>query len=182
MTQGAYTTRRIFKSAVTSQNVIRELLQILFLTESINPSEELWFISPWISDVTLLDNRSGNFDSVNPDWRGREIRLSEFTLQLLTLGTRVIIVTRSDDHNRTFLDKLGVLARESAVDDLLELIVRDNLHTKGILSDSSLLLGSMNLTYNGMELNDEFVEYNTDRESIAKARLAFNYYRQDNAP
>ena len=182
MTQVAYTTRRIFKSAVTSQNVIRELLQIIFLAEIINPSEELWFISPWISDVTLLDNRSGNFDSVNPDWRGREIRLSDLTVHLLTLGTRVIIVTRGDDHNRAFLDKLGELARESAIDDLLDLIVRDKLHTKGILSDSSLLLGSMNLTYNGMELNDEFVEYNTDRESIATARLAFDPYLQENTP
>ena len=181
MTQGVYTTRRIFKSTVTSQNIIRELLQIIFLSEIINPSEELWFISPWISDVTLLDNRSGNFDSVNPDWRGREIRLSDLTLHLLTLGTRIIIVTRGDEHNEVFLDKLRDKACEAAIDGLLDLITRDNLHTKGILSDASLLLGSMNLTYNGLELNDEFVEYDTARDSITKARLAFDNYRQENS-
>ena len=178
MSDSIYSSRRIFKSAVTSQNVIRELLQIMFLAELLDPSEEIWFVSPWISDVVLLDNRTGGFDSINPDWRGRVIRLSDITVQLLSRGSRIVVVTRSDEHNRNFLDKLGEFARESAVDDGLSLIIRDNLHTKGILSQEGVLLGSMNITYNGMELNDEFVEYDTERESIAKARLAFEMYHE----
>lgn len=176
MKDSIYSSRRIFKSAVTSQNVIRELLQMMFLAELLDPSEEIWFVSPWISDIILLDNRTGGFDSINPDWRGREIRLSDITVQLLSRGSRIFIVTRNDDHNHNFLGKLEEFARESAVDDGLNLIVRDSLHTKGILSKEGVLLGSMNITYNGMELNDEFVEYDTDRESIAKARLAFEMY------
>ena len=106
------------------------------------------------------------------------IRLSDITVQLLSRGSRIVIVTRSDEHNRNFLDKLGEIARESAVDNSLSLIVRDSLHTKGILTKEGVLLGSMNITYNGMELNDEFVEYDTERESIAKARLAFEMYHE----
>lgn len=181
MNNNGYRNRRIFKSAVTSQNVIRELLQMIFLAELLEPSGEIWFVSPWISDVILLDNRSGGFDSINPDWRGREIRLSDITVHLLSRGSHIIVVTRGDEHNRNYLDKLRELAHESAVDSSLDLIVRDTLHTKGILSETGVLLGSMNITYNGMELNDEFVEYDTDRESIAKARLAFESYCKENA-
>ena len=166
---------------MTSQNVIRELLQMVFLSELLNPSEEIWFVSPWISDIVLLDNRTGGFDSVNPDWRGREIRLADVAIHLLIGGSRVIVVTRGDDHNRRFLERLEGLAHESTVEGLLEVIVRDILHTKGILSDSSLILGSMNLTYNGMELNDEFLEYDTAKESIASARLAFESYRRESS-
>ena len=174
-----YSSRRIFKSAMTSQKLIHELLQNMFLSELLDTSEEVWFVSPWISDVALLDNRGGSFDSINPDWRGRVVRLTDIAIHLLSRGSRVVIVTRGDEHNRTFLDKLSVMAHESAVDNFIELIVRESLHTKGILLDSGILLGSMNITYNGLELNDEFVEYDVESKSIASARLAFESYRED---
>ncbi len=179
MTDNEYSSRRVFKSSITSQNVIKELLQMYFLSELLNPSEEIWLVSPWVSDIVLLDNRSGRFDAINPDWRGREIRLSDLTVNLLSRGSRLIIVTRSDVHNRKFLTKLKTFARESAVDDGLKVVVNDNLHTKGILGDNSVLLGSMNITYNGMEINDEYLEYDTDRSNIASARLAFGLYLEE---
>ncbi len=37
-----YQTRRIFRSHVTSQDVVRELLQIMFLAELLAPSREVW--------------------------------------------------------------------------------------------------------------------------------------------
>ena len=178
MSGSDYSSRRIFKSTVTSQNVIRELLQIICLAEALEPSGEVWFVSPWISDFVLLDNRSGGFNSVNPQWHGREIRLTDLALQLMTGGTRITVVTRPDGHNRTFLDKMQDVANEAGLGKLLTLIVRDNLHTKGIVSDSGLLLGSMNLTYNGLELNDEYVQYDTVPENIAKARLEFEFYKE----
>ena len=43
------------------------------------------------------------------------------------------------------------------------------------------MLGSMNLTYSGLELNDEIVEYDIDPASLANARLAFaGYHKADN--
>ena len=179
MKDSDYSSRRIFKSTVTSQNVIRELLQIICLAEILEPSNEVWFVSPWISDFILLDNRSGGFDSVNPQWHGREIRLTDLALQLMTGGTRIIVVTRSDGHNRTFLDKMQDMTNEAGLGGLLTQIIRDKLHTKGIVSETGLLLGSMNLTYNGLELNDEYVQYETDPENIAKARLEFEFYKED---
>ena len=69
-----FQTRRIFKSAVTSQNLIRELLQLMLLGELFAPTgERAWFVSPWISNIVLFDNRAGGFGSVNPEWANREI-------------------------------------------------------------------------------------------------------------
>lgn len=177
MNASPYATRRIFKSALTSQDIIRELVQIMCLSELLDPSEEIWFVSPWISDVELLDNRSGGFDAVNPQWRGRQIRLVDLALQMMTAGSRVVIVTRGDEHNRFFLDKLGDRSGEAGLSAFLEVLISEALHTKGILTKAGLLSGSMNLTYSGLELNDESVQYDTAPDVIERARLAFQLYR-----
>lgn len=181
MSTQRYQTRRIFRSAVTSQEVVRELVQVMCLAELQAPSREVWLVSPWISDFVLLDNRSGRFDAINPQWQRREVRLVDFVLQLMTNGTQVIVVTRPDPHNETFLDRITDRAEESGLGDRIQLVCRDALHTKGILTDGGLLLGSMNLTYSGLELNEESVYYETSPEAIAKARVELQAYRSGQA-
>jgi phosphatidylserine/phosphatidylglycerophosphate/cardiolipin synthase-like enzyme len=149
---------------------------MMFLSELLAPSKNIWVVSPWISDVPILDNRSGSFDVMNPEWHRREIRLIDLTLQVLTGGSRVIIVTRPDAHNPAFLDQLSERAEESSLKDNLTLVQREHLHTKGILTDSGLLLGSMNLTFRGFEINDEVIEYDTSSQRIAEARQSFQSY------
>ncbi|MBF0097672.1 MAG: PLD-like domain protein [Magnetococcales bacterium] len=172
-----YKLRRIFKSVGTSRNVVNELITLMFLAELVDPGPEVWIVSPWISDVPLLDNRAGSFNAVNPGWGRREIRLSDVAVQLMLGGNRLIIVTRPDEHNKIFLHRLEDAVAETDLTTALEVIVRDKLHTKGILTRRGLLLGSMNLTYNGLELNDEVVEYDIDPANLADARLAFGGYR-----
>jgi hypothetical protein len=70
-----------------------------------------------------------------------------------------------------------VAGAEAGVDDRLEILLVERLHTKGILTATGLLSGSMNLTYSGVELNDECVVFDTCPEAVAKARLAFRQYR-----
>lgn len=176
MSGAHYNLRRVFKSSSTGPAVIRELLQMMFLSELLAPSKNIWVVSPWISDVPILDNRSGSFDVMNPEWHRREIRLIDLTLQVLTGGSRVIIVTRPDAHNPAFLDQLSERAEESSLKDNLTLVQREHLHTKGILTDSGLLLGSMNLTFRGFEINDEVIEYDTSSQRIAEARQSFQSY------
>jgi phosphatidylserine/phosphatidylglycerophosphate/cardiolipin synthase-like enzyme len=171
-----YSLRRIFKSSTTGPGVIRELLQLMFLAEMLNPSEEIWVVSPWISDVPILDNRAGNFNVMNPEWHRRELRLSDLALQVLTGGSRIIVVARPDEHNLTFLDQLCERAEEASLLNQLTIVKRDHLHTKGILTGAGLLLGSMNLTYRGFELNDEVIEYDTSSQRIAEARQSFVTY------
>lgn len=174
-----YQTRRIFRSSITSQDVVRELIQLMCLAELLSPSPEMWLVSPWISDFALLDNRSGRFDGINPQWQRREIRLVDYALQVMTHGTRTSVVTRPDAHNQAFLSRLSDRALEAGLDDRVQVLLRERLHTKGILTEGGLLLGSMNLTYNGLELNDESIYYETSREAIAKARVEFETYRSE---
>ena len=171
-----YRLRRIFKSSSTGPAVIKELLQLMFLSELLKPSQQLWIVSPWISDVPILDNRAGSFDVMNPEWHRREVRLCDLALQVLTGGSRLTLVTRPDEHNLTFLDQLSERTEEASLQNLLTLVKREHLHTKGILTNAGLLLGSMNLTYNGFELNDEVIEYDTDFQRIAEARQSFRAY------
>lgn len=170
-------TRRIFKSAVTSQNLIRELLQLMLLGEILAPGgDRAWLVSPWISNVVLLDNRAGGFNSVNPEWSGREIRLVEIAVTLMARSTRLGIATSHDSHNDAFIDALASAAEEAGTAEMLTIIQRQHLHTKGVLLKRGLLTGSMNLTYNGLELNDEMVIYDTSPKTLAEARLNFESY------
>lgn len=172
-----FATRRIFKSAVTSQNLIRELLQLMLLGELLAPGgERAWLVSPWISNVVLFDNRAGGFASVNPEWGNREIRMIDIATDLLSRGTSLGIATSYDDHNRTFIAAMSEAASEAGLSDLLTIVQRQHLHTKGVLLKRGLLTGSMNLTYRGLELNDEMVVYDTNLKILAEARLNFESY------
>jgi phosphatidylserine/phosphatidylglycerophosphate/cardiolipin synthase-like enzyme len=173
----AFTSRRIFKSAVTSQNLIRELLQLMLLGELIAPGgQRIWLVSPWISNIAILDNRAGGFNAVNPEWGSREIRLIEVVGNLMARGCPLGVATSLDEHNQAFLDGMREAALEAGLSDRLSIIERENLHTKGILLRRGLLTGSMNITYRGLELNDEAVIYDTAPASLAQARISFESY------
>jgi hypothetical protein len=173
----SFETRRIFKSAVTSQNLIRELLQMMFLGELLAPGgERAWLVSPWISNIALFDNRAGGFGSVNPEWGNREIRLIEVVTNVMARGTPMGIATSLDEHNDPLIDALTSSATEGGIVDKLHVVRRQHLHIKGVLLKRGLLTGSMNLTYNGLELNDEMVVYDTSSKTIAEARINFESY------
>lgn len=177
-----FAARRIFKSAVTSQDVIRELLQIMFVGELLAPGEErCWLVSPWISNVVLLDNRAGGFSVVNPQWGQREVRLQEVIVDLMARGARVGIATSLDAHNAAFLEGLGQAALSAGTLGRLDVVRRRTLHTKGVLLSRGLLTGSMNLTFNGLEINDEMVVYDTTARTLAQARINFEAYLETTA-
>jgi phosphatidylserine/phosphatidylglycerophosphate/cardiolipin synthase-like enzyme len=172
-----FVSRRIFKSAVTSQNLIRELLQLMLLGELIAPGgERVWFVSPWISNVPILDNRAAGFSAVNPEWGAREIRLVEVAVELMARGCPVGVATSLDEHNVAFADKLIEAAADVGLSEKLSIVKRQNLHTKGILLRRGLLTGSMNITFRGLQLNDEAVIYDTTPQSLAQARISFESY------
>ena len=175
-----HTTRRIYKTANTGENAIKELVTIILMCELSDPGSEVFFVSPWISNVPLLDNSSGTFDSLNPDWGHMKIRLADVTTQLTTLGSKVNIVTRTDEHNdKYFLSELRNKVNAQGSSRLLNIVKTDQLHTKGILTGHGVLTGSMNLTYNGFTKLDEQVTYDTAIEDIAQSKLAFMKYIRD---
>lgn len=171
-----YSHRRIFKTAVTGKETTRELLQTMFVGEVLNKANKIWIVSPWVSNIIIIDNRSGNFDSLNPEWGRREIRLIDLLISIMTRGSEVVVVTRDVETNIGFLNSFNDLVEEHALSEQVTVIRRDKLHTKGILLSKSQLMGSMNLTYYGLEINDESISFSIDLEDVAQTRLEFERY------
>ena len=174
-----FKSRRIFKTATSSQNEIRELFQFVFVSEMLSPGERIWLVTPWISNVPILDNRSGLFSTLNPSWGKGQIRLNEFLINLLSFGTEVVIVTRPDDHCKNFIGNLKDEADTLGGYENLKVIWRQELHTKGVLTPKALVTGSMNLTNNGLDLLDEQVTFDTDPRDISQGRINFESYLDD---
>lgn len=168
--------RRIFKSKTTGSSVLNELLTHMFIAEFMKPSTEFWIISPWISDVNIIDNTSSNFDVLNPDWKGRYIKLSEIIIKILSHGTNMFIITRQDHHNETFLNLIGNKAIEEGLTERLITRKRELIHSKGILSEHGCLSGSMNITIKGLQFNEENIDYITDPLVVNEALIYSKQY------
>jgi hypothetical protein len=164
--------RNAFTTPTTSGTEIREILEGIFVAELLVPSESIWLVSPWITDIEILDNRCGQFSSLVPTWDLRKIRLSEIFAHLLS-QSRIHIVTRPDPHNETFRRKMDDLSRLSDNTGNLQVTIRDKLHLKGLLGQDYYLSGSMNLTYSGVEVNSEGVTLNRTPKAISEARIHF---------
>jgi len=143
------------------------LLESALVSELIAPSPELWLVSPWISDVTVLDNSRGGYDSLLPDASARPYSLAEVLALLVRGGTQLTVVTRHDPHNDALLRRLERLAAPGR----LAVVKHDDLHEKTLCGRDWILTGSMNFTIRGMELNDEVVFYQVDAQAAAQARI-----------
>lgn len=161
--------RQFLHDSSESRNSVREVLQIVFASELLHPSRTLWLVSPWIRDVPILDNRTGGFAYLGPDFPLAEVRLSYVLRELVGRGTTVVIATRPDAGNRQVFDSLGATTATGEV--IFQ--ERSELHAKGIVSDAIALTGSMNLTYNGIERLTEMVTLQTDPNLVEPTRLTF---------
>jgi phosphatidylserine/phosphatidylglycerophosphate/cardiolipin synthase-like enzyme len=161
---------RIIYSRASARKV-PDLLQMIFAAELLCPSRCLWIVSPWISDIPVIDNRTNGFLSFEPEWARSQVRLSQVLGRLLRVGTTVYIATRPVEHNETFLARI----RREAEPDNLPLVIKtaEELHEKGILGDSFYLSGSMNFTHSGISLNEEAIHYTADSVVVAENRVRF---------
>jgi len=147
---------------------LADLLQSVFVLEAMIPSQPLWISSPWISDLVLIDNSGRQFSALGPSLPPRGIRLSEVLELMLQKGGSVRIVTTAADSNRTFIRTAERLASDHAA---MRLIIAENFHEKGITGERFTLDGSMNLTFNGVHVNEEYVIYSTNPRVVSERRL-----------
>jgi len=167
--------RVIHKTASQARNEVRDLLEAIFIAELMSPSRCLWVVSPWVSDIMVVDNRGAGYDGLDPTLGARSIRLSEALARLVRMGSTVCVACRPIETNARFLEALRAsLDRANAPDDALIVTETENLHEKGLLGDDYYLNGSMNLTYSGVELLDELVQFELDASSVAAARVSFH--------
>lgn len=173
------TSRFIVKTSATNRDDIRDLLESLFAAELLNPGQEIWIVSPWVSDIPLLDNRSGAYSGLEPTWAKRFITLAELLAHALKANpaTVIRIVTRPDSTNIRFTERLRFLAELDGNGDRLRIDnQRPELHTKGIATHSFALIGSMNLTHNGLSVLEEAIDLNIDPARIAQFLITLKGY------
>ena len=48
--------REIVRRSRYARNEVRELLQSIFVSELLRPSKEIWLVSPWLSDIEVVDD------------------------------------------------------------------------------------------------------------------------------
>jgi len=165
-------SRQIHSTASSGRHQVLELLEAVFVAELLHGSRRLYLVSPWVRDLTLIDNRAGGFRGLNPDWGLRKFGMAELLALLVERGTTVVLVTRPELENRQFIEQ--VQSRVAACDtERLIILERETLHAKGLVGDDFALSGSMNFTHSGLRHNDELVRYDQDARRVAELQSAF---------
>ena len=161
--------RQMFVHGLYGERQLRETLSDLLIGLVLSP-DTIWLVSPWVSDFDLLDNRSGDWNSVHAAWGARYVMFSELLAAALASGCQLKLVTKADEINDRFYERL---TRHLDGERAIRRVVDEQLHTKGLLTSSFFLAGSMNFTYSGVHRNDERVRLSIDMEEISEAKLEF---------
>lgn len=154
--------RRITSSARGGSVQLTNCLHSLFALELMSPSPEVYLISPWISNVPLINNRFGQFRVIIGDSEEDELRLVTILSILADRGSKVHIIYRPHSQTEEFLNLLP---------STIEHRKSTTLHEKGLITKHCYLRGSMNFTYSGVNLNDEEIEFTTDPTDVSYALL-----------
>jgi hypothetical protein len=166
-------TRRINTANVTTREELADALQAVFISELLEPSGPLWVVTPWISDVEIIDNRTGRFTGLFPEFPQRWIRLIEVFLFLLERGGAITIACRPIEHNSQFRAKLLKEAKERGFENRVRIETAEELHEKGILTSKVYISGSMNLTYNGLRVLEEQITLDNSPEVVATVKIGY---------
>lgn len=172
-------SRLIVKSAEGNREEVRDLLESILAVELLSPGSELWLVSPWITDVPILDNRSGSYSGLDPAWPKKHLSLAELLGDLLgrSPSTKLWVVTRPSEDSSTarFCERLRNIVGLSGNLDRLSLNDRrENLHTKGFVGDQVALSGSMNFTNNGISVLEETVQLQIDEQTVSQFLISFH--------
>ncbi|PRP96529.1 hypothetical protein ENSA5_36050 [Enhygromyxa salina] len=164
--------RDIFRHSRYARNEVRELLQSVFVAELLKPSPELWLVSPWLSDIEVIRDTAGAFGALTEGDSTTTLTMSAALTRLAMRGTLVRVVTRP----RASTEIYNSLARRGAMGlDNFAWREASELHTKGLVGHGYRVMGSMNFTFSGVDINDEAVRFDRDNGAIARTRLQFEH-------
>ena len=160
------TWRRTVRTNPRAGVRVNEILSTALVSELLDPSAHLWLVSPWVSDIIVVDNRDEHLEAVLGQDYVRTLYLTEVLAILASGGSTLHVAVRPDDHNNAFLSRL-----ERTLSHPFDLHRGEDLHEKTICGGEWLITGSMNFTWRGLEVNDEAVMYSVDSELAAQTRL-----------
>jgi phosphatidylserine/phosphatidylglycerophosphate/cardiolipin synthase-like enzyme len=158
--------RRTIRSNPRAGVRVNDLLSSVFIAELLDPSPHLWLVSPWVSDIPVLDNRDDRLGGLLGENFVRLIHLAEMLSLLATAGSHLHVAIRPDDHNDHFIDRIG-----RAAEGQVALHYGADLHEKTLCGSDWVVTGSMNFTWRGIEVNDEAVTYSVDPAFAAQTRV-----------
>lgn len=150
------------KNNNTSALQLTSCLSSLVALELLYPSKEMFIVSPWLSNVAILNNQFGQFRTISGGLDERFLRLKDVLILISEQGCNVHLMTRPEERNQTFIRDLPKLIMIKKVQDL---------HDKAWVTNGFYLRGSMNFTYFGININSESIEVTTDDETVAQAMV-----------
>lgn len=156
----------------TQSRAIRDLLQSLFVLETVRPSKPLWLLSAWITDAPMLHNGARQFAAIDPEWGAGPVTLVRVLRTVLDRGGQINIITRRHEWNEPFIEQLRRFRRDFPV--RFAVLAEEDFHDKGLLGDDYELAGSMNFTRKGIETNAEHLIFRTDPRIVAERHLELN--------
>ena len=164
--------RRITTRGSGANRRLADVLMTAFVADLISPSQSVWLLSPWISDIPVVDNRGGEILGLVPGAPIRHLTLCEMLRFMAGQGSRVTVVVRNERGN----DSVAARLTEPGSGSQSEVIVIrvENLHDKGFLTDHVYFEGSMNFTHYGQTVNEEGVSIHMDPDLLGRMRLDFD--------
>ena len=161
------TLERVIRTRPRTGLAIGDTLTQVLVAELLAPSRELWLVSGWVSDITVLDNSTGRYNALSSETLPHSLSLSDVLASLVKAGTELHVALRNDRHNLDFLNRLDRAVGESSYGRYESA----DLHEKTLCGWSWVMTGSMNFTWNGTERNEESITYRYDVAWAAKHRL-----------
>src|SRR5262245_12171061 len=110
----------------TQSRAIRDLLQSLFVLEATRPSHPLWLLSAWVTDAPILNNTARQFAAIEPEWHAGAVSLSEVLRTVVRRGGSVNVITRADEVNVPFIERMRALQHSHP--GRLKLLTEENFH------------------------------------------------------
>ncbi|GGB81931.1 hypothetical protein GCM10011352_04640 [Marinobacterium zhoushanense] len=162
------TSRQIHTFRDLGKRTAKDLLVSQFVVMTISPPPEIWVVSPWIKDFPVLEDPSEPFRAIG--WEKPVLYFSDLVSIVVNNGSRLNLVVKRDDRNDTFLTRLRDLILDP---DNTRFGESDELHIKGLLTETIYIKGSMNFTYRGANINDEGITYETEPEIVSLSRQQF---------
>ncbi|MFW6030291.1 MAG: phospholipase D-like domain-containing protein DpdK [Halanaerobiales bacterium] len=157
---------RIIRSNGGSKLLLDNLSSLL-ISESINPSEEIYIISPWITNYPLINNENNKCSSIFPFAESNQIYLADIIETWAWKGSKVrIICDPNNKWTQGFIDLL-----DNKVGNIEYKILEDN-HEKGFVTDNFYIHGSMNFTYSGIFINGERIRITSNRSEISEVLIS----------
>lgn len=162
-------SRDIMTNSPLGKRQLKEVLGSIFAGVIIIP-QDIWLVTAWLTDFDVLDNRSGNWSYLNPQWGSRMITFLELLETAVISGCKLNLVVKDNDINDSSIHRLKTNLREEIG---FRMKLSPNLHIKGLLTESCFLQGSMNFTYSGANRNEELVTLTADPHSLSNTRIDF---------